>query len=57
MATKKTKTVLFTKEQLLQSDRYKHKIDLLNALLDPGKTYSRDEVDNIIKKHMKGKVR
>ena len=57
MATKKTNAVLYTKEQLLQSDRYKHKVDLLNALLDSGKTYSRDEVDNIIKKHMKGKVR
>ena len=57
MATKKTKTALFTKEQLLQSDRFKHEVDLLNALLDPGKLYSRDEVDMIIKKHMKGKVR
>lgn len=57
MATKKTKTALFTKEQLLQSDRFKHEVDLLNALLDPGKLYSRDEVDMIIKKYMKGKVR
>lgn len=57
MATKKPNTALFTKEQLLQSDRFKHKIDLLNALLDSGKLYSRDEVDMIIEKHMKGKVK
>ena len=57
MATKKINAALFTKEQLLQSDRYKHKIDLLNALLNSGKNYSRDEVDTIIKKHMKGKVK
>ncbi len=57
MANKKTapeKT--FTKQALLKSIRYRHKTDLIKALLDDGKTYTLKEVDNLIKKFLKGKV-
>lgn len=46
----------FPKEVLTSSNRYKHSTDLINALLEDGKEYSFDEVDNLIKKYMKGKV-
>lgn len=44
----------FTKEQLVQSKKYVHRRDALNALLDGGKTYSFTEVDGILKKFDKG---
>lgn len=57
MATRKNRIALFTKEQLIHSTKYKHKIDMLNALLDPANTYTHEEVDAIISKHLKGKVK
>ncbi|MCL2488371.1 MAG: hypothetical protein FWE80_06780 [Oscillospiraceae bacterium] len=47
----------FTKDQLLGSKRYTGRRDLLGVLLDGGKSYTRDEVDEIIKKFMEGKVK
>jgi len=46
-----------TKEQLLTSKRYANRRDLIGALLDPGKTYTLDEVDALIEKFKKGKVK
>ena len=44
----------FTKDQLVQSKKYVHRRDALNALLDGGKSYSFDEVDNILKQFDEG---
>lgn len=48
--------VKFSKQQLLTSKRYKHRVDLVNALLDENAAYSTDEVDALIEKYLKGKV-
>jgi hypothetical protein len=47
----------FSKERLLKSARYSGKRDLLAALLEDGKEYSHDEVEQIVDKFMKGKVK
>jgi hypothetical protein len=46
----------FTKEQVVQSKRYVDKIDLLNVLLQTDKSYSLEEVDDLMNNFMKGKV-
>ncbi len=46
----------FSKEQILRSERYAKRRDLLHALLEKGKTYSFEEIDAKISKFMKGKV-
>lgn len=51
------KESLFSKEQIIASDRYAGRRDLLDALLDEGKTYSVAAVDVMIDKFMKGKVK
>jgi glutamyl/glutaminyl-tRNA synthetase len=47
----------FTKEQIVQSDRYANRKDLVEALLDDGKKYTFETVDNEIEKFLKGKVK
>lgn len=47
---------LFTKEQLLNSSKYKNRVDLLNVLLVDNKQYSLSEVDEKINKFMKRSV-
>lgn len=47
----------FTKEQLLGSQRYQDKRDLLQALLESGKKYTISEVNQKIENFMKGKVK
>lgn len=44
----------FTKVQLVQSKKYVHRRDALNALLEDNKTYSFTEVDGILKKFDEG---
>lgn len=46
-----------TKAQLLASQKYANRRDIINALLDDGETYTTDQVDALIKKYMKGAVR
>lgn len=63
---KKTKTttkkaaeksvVKYTKEMLISSKRFEDKKDILNAILLENESYSIDEVNEKIKKFMKGKV-
>ncbi len=50
------KASAFTKQQLLSSERYKFKKDLLNALIEDGKTYTIAEVDKMVKSYLEGKV-
>ena len=44
-----TKEAVFIKKDLLRSKRYSKQRDILNALLEDGKTYTLKEVDKIIK--------
>jgi len=58
MATKKTRPVedvkptpaepTYPKSALLEADRWKDRKDLLNALLDDGKVYTINQVDQMI---------
>jgi len=47
----------FSKGQLLKSNWYSHRRDVLTAILEEGKTYSHAEVGKLIEKFMKGKVK
>jgi hypothetical protein len=47
----------FTKEQLLQSKKFMHQKDLINALLEDNKSYSLDDVDKILDNFLKGDVK
>jgi len=47
----------YTKDQLLKSMRYRHRRDLLEAVLDADKTYSHAEVEKITANFMKGTVK
>ena len=47
----------YTKEQILNSKAYRHKKDLINALLVNGNLYSLNTVDQIIKDFMEGDVK
>lgn len=60
MATKANAEVaapVYTKAQLLASKKYANRQDVLNALLEDGKTYTTDQVDALIEKYMKGQVK
>ena len=46
-----------SKEQLLGSQRYAKRRDLLGALLEDGKRYTIEDVDTVIENFMKGKVK
>lgn len=46
----------FSKDQLLRSQKYAKRRDLLDALLENGKEYTLEAVDSKIEKFMKGPV-
>lgn len=46
----------FSKEQLLKSQRYCERRDLLTALLAENKQYSHAQIEALISEFMKGKV-
>ena len=48
---------VFTKEQIAGAKKYSNDIDIINALLKSGKTYTLAEVDKIIEDFKKGKVK
>lgn len=47
----------YSREQLLTSDRYRNRRDLISAILEDGKSYTLAEVDKKIEEFMKGKVK
>lgn len=51
------KPIVFTKDQVLSSKRYEGKKDAINVILEAGKFYSLADVDALIDKFMKGKVK
>lgn len=48
---------LFSKEQLLGSESFLARRDLVDALLEEGRKYSVKETKQIIEKYMKGQVK
>ncbi len=46
----------FTKEQLLYSDRFRDRIDLVSAILSDSEEYTIEFVEEQIEKYMKGQV-
>lgn len=50
------KVPTFTKEQLLNSKKFQSQRDLINALIEDGKSYTMAEVDKKIKNYLDGKV-
>ena len=61
MATKTTETttqeIMFTKEQILASNKYADKKDVCNTVLPESFRGTLSEVDVLIEKFMKGKVK
>lgn len=47
----------FSKAQILASAQYANRRDLVDALLDSKKQYTKKEVDELINKFMKGTVK
>ena len=47
----------YSKQQLVKSKRYENNQDLVNALLEDGKSYSLADVDKMINSFMKGAVK
>ncbi len=59
MADKKEKTEIenkYLKNELLKSNKFSNKVDILNVILKDDKTYSIEEVNSLIYKFLKGKV-
>lgn len=55
-AAEKPAVTKYTKEQLIRSDHFAKRRDLLGALLDDDKRYSIQEAEAAIDHYMKGKV-
>lgn len=56
---KKVETIIedrFTKQQIVNSKKFKDNVDLLNALLKDNKLYTLEEVNKTIEDFRKGKV-
>lgn len=47
----------FSKEQLLSSERFKNRRDIVDALLSPDRQYAYNTVEKMIDKYMKGQVK
>ena len=62
MAKKKNTKVVsqveikYSKEQIVNSNKYKANVDLLNAILKNNRQYTLQEVNEIINNFKKGKV-
>lgn len=48
---------VFTKAQILASKVYKNRRDVLGVILADDKSYTLEEVQNLLDKFMKGKVK
>lgn len=46
----------FTKQAFIDSKEYRHRGDLLRALLRDGETYTPEEVQQLLDRHLKRKV-
>lgn len=57
MAETRSKEVTFSKAQILKSNEYFGKVDLLNVLLEEEKKYTIKEVNKLIDGFMKKEVK
>lgn len=63
MSAEKTKTVekkeelAFTKEAILNSNKYANRRDVLGAILKDGESYTTEQVETLLAKFMRGKVK
>ena len=48
---------VFSSEQLLSSERFRNRRDILSALLKPGEQYTVSAVEQLIENYRKGQVR
>lgn len=55
--TEKAEVVKYTKDQILSAKKYKHSRDVVNVVLNNDQVYSLEEVDDLVEKFMKGKVK
>ena len=55
-ATVENAALQYTKESIINSEKYKNRADILNVLLKDDQTYTLETVDKMIDKFMKGKV-
>lgn len=58
MATKQKEKqdAMFSKEQILASNKYADRRDALDAILKDNGVYTIEQVDSLLEKFMKGKV-
>ena len=58
MATKQKEKqdAMFSKEQILASNKYAKRRDALDAILEDNGVYTIEQVDSLLEKFMKGKV-
>lgn len=54
--TEKRQEASFSKGAFLHSRTYKHQRDLIDAVLEDGKTYTTKEVNELLQKELKRKV-
>ena len=54
---KVAEAVSYTKEQIISAKKYIHRKDVVNVVLKDGQSYTLKEVDDLIEKFMKGKVK
>jgi hypothetical protein len=54
---KVAEAVSYTKEQIISAKKYIHRKDVVNVVLKDGQSYTLKEVDELIEKFMKGKVK
>lgn len=52
-----TDSTRYTKKQLIGSEKYRSQKDLLGALLDDEKSYSKTETEETMNQFLKGKVK
>lgn len=49
--------IKYSKEQIVNSNKYANRKDLLNSLLEDSRSYSFEEVDTVVDNFMKGTVK
>jgi len=52
-----TQESVFSKEQILQASRFSEHVDIIDALLENDRQYTIRQVEDIVGKFLKGKVK
>ena len=48
---------VFDRKQLAGCSEFREQVDLINALLDPNKSYTKEETRRILRNYLKGTVK